>query len=297
VTTPDDVGWVDRDAYPFRSRHLDLPAGRMHYVDEGQGEPVVMVHGTPDWSFLWRHLIRCLAPGYRCVAMDHIGFGLSDKPASFGYRPEDHAENVRALIEHLGLRDLTLAVHDFGVPIGLAYAIARPDAVRRIVLLNGWCWSLEGDRRIRRIMRVMTSPLGWLLYTRLNFSVRVIMKQAFGDKAKLPPSVHRQYIAPFPTSCHRQGPWGMAKGILGSSAWYESLWARRDRIVGKPTLVLWGLKDPAFGRDYLARWRSVLTDAEVVTLPAAGHFPQEEEPDEICRSVTAFLRRPLASRA
>jgi haloalkane dehalogenase len=288
-------GWVDRQAYPFRSRFADLAAGRMHYVDEGQGHAVLMVHGTPDWSFLWRHLIRDLAPDFRCIAMDHLGFGLSDKPARFGYRPEDHAANLRALVERLGLRDLTLVVHDFGVPIGLAHAIERPEAVRRIVLLNGWMWSLADNRRIRRIMRVMTSPLGWLLYVHLNFSARVVLRQAFADKTKLTPAVHRQYLAPFPSPRHRRGPWGMAKAVLGSSAWYDSLWARRDRVAGKPALVLWGMKDPAFGPAELARWRSVLTDAEVVTLADAGHFPQEEEPEEVCRRVRAFLRRGLGA--
>jgi haloalkane dehalogenase len=285
-----DTSWVDRDEYPFPSRYLALEMGRMHYIDEGEGEPVVMVHGTPDWSFVWRHLIRRLSAHWRCVAMDHVGFGLSDKPPGWSYRPEDHARNVKALIEKLDLGEMTLVVHDFGVPIGLAYALERPENVKRLVLFNGWLWPLESDRAIKRVMRVMTSPLGWFLYTRMNFSAKVIMKRAMGDKSKLTPSIHRQYLAPFPTRRQRQGPWGMAKGVLGSSVWYEALWQQRHRIASKPALVLWGMRDPAFRPHQLARWQSFLPHAEIVTFPEAGHFVQEEESTEVCRRVEVFLK-------
>ena len=95
----------------------------MHYVDEGQGPPLVFVHGTPDWSFVWRHLIKALSPRYRCIAPDNLGFGLSDKPRDASYAPPEQAANLRQLIEHLGLRDITLVLHDFGGPFGLSYAI------------------------------------------------------------------------------------------------------------------------------------------------------------------------------
>src|SRR5262249_20412588 len=131
-----NTDWIDRTEYPFTSRYLDLDAGRMHYVDEGEGHPIVMVHGTPDWSFLYRHLIKPLSVGYRCIAPDHLGFGLSDKPIGWGYRPADHARNLRALIDHLGLERYTLVVHDFGGPIGLACAIERPEQVERLVISN-----------------------------------------------------------------------------------------------------------------------------------------------------------------
>ncbi len=102
-----------------------------------------MVHGTPTWSFMYRHLIRDLSPRYRCIAPDHLGFGLSDRPAGWSYRPEDQARNLARLIETLGLKDLTLVVHDFGGPIGLAYALDHPENVRRLVLFNTWMWSFR----------------------------------------------------------------------------------------------------------------------------------------------------------
>ena len=120
--------WLDRTAYPFEHRYLDVPAGRMHYIDEGSGDPVLFVHGTPSWSFEFRGLVRSLAPSRRCVAPDHLGFGLSSRPPTFPYTPEAHATTLDAFVDRLGLRSFTLVVHDFGGPIGLPSASA--DAMR-----------------------------------------------------------------------------------------------------------------------------------------------------------------------
>jgi haloalkane dehalogenase len=280
--------WVDRQSYPFESRYLDAGPGRMHYVDEGQGPVVVMVHGTPTWSFLYRHLIRELSQDHRVIAIDHLGFGLSDKPAHWSYRPEDHARNLEILIERLGLRDITLVVHDFGGPIGLAYATRHPDNVRALVLFNTWMWSLQGTAA-EKVSRLMGGLVGRFLYRRLNFSPRVLIKAAFGDKRKLTREVHRQYIEAFPDPAARQGPWVLARELIGSSSWYESLWECRALIVEKPALVLWGMKDPAFSKDALVRWKAVLTNARIIELPDSGHFVPEEAPEETARAIRLFL--------
>lgn len=122
-----ETPWLDRAEYPFAPHHFESGDGRMHYVDEGEGEPVVLVHGTPTWSFLYsRHRIRGLSRTRRVIAPGHLGFGLSEKPADALYRPEDHARRLEALLEHLGLEGITLVVHDFGGPIGLSYALRHP---------------------------------------------------------------------------------------------------------------------------------------------------------------------------
>jgi haloalkane dehalogenase len=280
--------WVDRNLYPFQSRYIDPGPGRMHYVDEGTGPVILMVHGTPTWSFLYRHLIRELLQNYRVIAIDHLGFGLSDKPPHWSYRPEDHARNLEVLIERLGLCDITLVVHDFGGPIGLAYATRHPDNVRALVLFNTWMWSLQGTAA-EKVSRLMGGPVGRFLYRRLNFSSRVLIKAAFSDKRKLTREVHRQYTAAFPAPAARQGPWVLARELIGSSSWYQGLWQCRQRIVEKPTLVLWGMRDPAFGSDALARWKAAFTNARIVELPNAGHFVQEEAPEEAARAIRTFL--------
>jgi haloalkane dehalogenase len=280
--------WLDRQAYPFAPHWLDRPEGRLHYVDEGQGSPVVMVHGIPTWSFLYRHLIRGLAPRYRCIAPDNLGFGLSDKPPGAGYRPVDHAARLAALIARLGLRDLTLVVHDFGGPIGLAYAVAHPENVRRLVLFNTWMWSFRDDREKARIGRLIASPLGRFLYLRLNLSARVIFRHGFADRSRFD-AVRAQYLGPMATTADRYPNWLMGRELLGSSDWYEGLWARRDRIRDLPALILWGMRDVAFREKELARWTELFTPARVVRLPDAGHAPQEESPPTALRELEAFL--------
>ena len=284
-----DTTWVNRIEYPFRSRFFDTDAGRMHYVDEGAGDPVVLVHGTPTWSFLYRHLIRGLSESQRVVAVDHLGFGLSDKPEGAPYRPEDHARRLAALIEQLGLRNLSLGVHDFGGPIGLAYAIEHPENVRRLVLFNSWMWSLRGDGSTERASRFLGGPIGRFLYKRLNFSPRVLIPALMGNKEKFSKAVHRQYIDVFPRARDRQAPWVFARELIGSSEWYERLWDRRDQIRDKPTLILWGMKDPAFTPAALARWLELFPHAEVVRFSEAGHFVPEEEGDAVVSQVAAFL--------
>jgi haloalkane dehalogenase len=164
--------WVDRTLYPYTPRAFATPEGTMRYVDVGCGPAVVLVHGTPTWSFLYRALIARLARSHRVVAVDHLGFGLSDKPADAGYRPEDHARRLAAVIGSLELSDVALVVHDFGGPIGLAYALQHPERVRQLVIFNSWLWSLEDDRRVVQGARLSAGPLGRFLYRRLNCSPR-----------------------------------------------------------------------------------------------------------------------------
>lgn len=282
--------WVDRREYPFEPRALDLGVGAMRYVDEGDGRPVVMVHGTPTWSFLYRHLVAALRDRHRCIAPDLLGFGLSDKPAGVSYRPGDQAWRLAELIETLGLKDLTLVVHDFGGPIGLAYAIAHPENVRSVVLFNTWMWSVADDRRLAWPARLLGSPAGRLLYERCGFSVNVLWAGAIRDRGRYTPAVHRHYARPLGTPAARRATWEYARELLGSSDWYEGLWRQRERLRRIPALLVWGLADPAFGR-FLPRWRAVFDDAEVLELPDAGHAPPEERAPELLPTLRRFLAR------
>jgi haloalkane dehalogenase len=279
--TMSSTDWIDRTEYPFTSHYLPLAEGRMHYLDEGTGSPIVMVHGTPDWSFGYRKLVQGFSPDFRCVVPDSLGFGLSDKPPEASYLPQRQAERLSRLIEHLDLKEITLVLHDFGGPIGLAYALEHPGNVRHLVLMNTWMWSLRGDPHFELFARLMWEPVGRFLYLRLNFSARVIMKQAFADKSKLPPQIHRQYIQALPTPDDRLATWAYARAVLGASDWYESLWERRARIREIPTLLLWGMRDIAFREKELTRLETVFAHARTVRFADAGHFLQEEKPEDL----------------
>ncbi len=289
--------WLDRAEYPFESRYLDLPDGRMHYVDEGEGQPIVFVHGMPTWSFLYRRMIRTLRANYRCVALDHLGFGLSGPSRSSAYKPADHARNLAALIEHLGLRDIVLVVHDFGGPIGLSYAIDHPEHVAAIALFNSWLWSLEAYPEAQQASKIIHGPLGKFLYTRLNISPRFLLKSVMGDKRKLTGEIHHHYTAPFPDAASRLPQWLLARELTDSGAWYDDLWRRRAALADIPALLLWGMRDPTFKERDLQRWQEFWSNAEVVRFPDAGHFVQEEAPNEASAALQTFLQTVTVAAA
>jgi pimeloyl-ACP methyl ester carboxylesterase len=285
--------WLDRSLYPFVSRYFDSVDGPIHYVDEGAGTSVVLVHGTPTWSFLYRHLITHLARRHRVIAVDHLGFGLSAKPAIAPYEPKDHTRRLVSLLDSLDISGATLVVHDFGGPIGLSAALARPQRIDRLVLFNTWMWSVNDDPNIARGARVAGSWLGRLLYRYLNFPVKVLMPKVMGDRSILSPEIHRHYAAPLATPDERMGAWACARALLEAGPWFEQLWARREHLRGMPMTLLWGLKDPTFGPSYLERWRREFPEAHVYTFPSSGHFV----PEEVAEEVSPLLERIVATRA
>lgn len=282
--------WLDRDAFPFTSRTFVHADGRMHYVDEGLGPAVLFVHGTPDWSFGYRQLIEAFRADHRCVAVDHLGFGLSDKPAVADLTVAAHARRLQDLIDHLSLKDLTLVVTDFGSGIGLQHALEHPGNVRRIVLYNTWMWSLNEDRRFRSPAAIARSWLGRMLYLHLGFSVNVMMPSAYGDRKMLTKAVHAHFKQALPDARARAGTHALAKEILDAGPFWAAQWSRTDRLRSIPTLLCWGMKDRLLPPDLLERWRRALPHAQVKEFPEAGHFVHEEAAGELAVTMRAFMR-------
>ena len=282
--------WLDRAAYPFASHVVALNPGRMHYVDEGHGPTILLVHGTPTWSFEYRHLIRALAGRARVIAPDHFGFGLSDRPAHFAYTPDAHAAALREFVERLDLRDITLVVHDYGGPIGLPLALDADSRVSRVVLLNTWMWPFDGDPDMQKKGRIAGGALGRWMYEHLNVSLRVVMPSAYGDRRKLTPAIRRQYLEVFTDKAARvQVLHALARALNGSRDYYARLWQDAGTLTRFPTLIVWGLKDSAFKPHQLAKWRALLPQATVVELRDAGHWPHEEEPEAVIQALKRFL--------
>jgi len=280
--------WVDRREYPFDSHYVNVDGGRMHYVDEGQGPPVVFVHGNPTWSFMFRNMIRDLSLKHRCIAMDHIGFGLSDKPEHFGYTPELHARNLAKLIEHLGIPRFTLVVHGSGGPIGMSYAVENAAHVTNVIVMNSWMWSLKENPQAKKYDRGVSNPFGRLNFMMSNPASLVISK-AIVDKLKFPDKIYEQYKKPFESSKERMGPYGLAKGMMGTSVWQHGLWARREVLADKPALIIWGMQDRLFTPDLLGRWQSIFPGAKVEKLPNCGHFVCEEGAKAVEAVVYMFM--------
>jgi haloalkane dehalogenase len=268
---------------------MSLPFGDIHYVDEGRGDPVLFSHGTPTWSFEWRHLIRALSATHRCIAPDHLGFGLSDRPREASYAPEAHAERFAQFVDALGLDAYTLVVHDYGGPIALPVALDDRRRVRRLVIVNTWMWPLDDDPDMRRAARIAGGRIGKLLYRWANLSLRVIMPAAYADRRRLTPAIHAQYLAPFGDRWSRGAVlWPLARALLGSTAYYDALYQQRDRLRGIRALVVWGTRDAAFKPHHLVRWRAMLPHARALELPT-GHWPHEEDPESVAAAVRDFL--------
>ncbi len=285
-----DSSWLDRRSYPFSSRYQPLQAGDMHYVDEGAGEVVLLVHGTPTWSFEYRHVISALSKRHRCIAPDHLGFGLSERPAGFAYTPEAHAAALREFVERLGLDRFTLVVHDFGGPIALPLALQEGSSVRKLVIMNSFAWPLDDDPSVARPAKLIGGAAGRWLYKYADIEFRLIMPAAYGDRRKLTKAIHGQYSQVF-RDRHARGQvlHTLATSLLGSRDHYASLLDRMATLQALPVLIVWGMKDSFFKPHYLARWQALLPNAATVTLEHAGHWPHEEEPAGVVEALERFL--------
>jgi haloalkane dehalogenase len=277
--------------YPFESRWFDSEVGPVHYIDEGDGPTVLLMHGNPDWSFLYRKIIVALGPEVRCVAPDYPGFGLSVHPDGYRYTPAEHAKVVLELVESLDLTDMVVMGQDWGGPIGMDVASRSPERVKGLVMGNTWFWPLE-DRITKAFSRAMGSPpLQWLITNR-NFFVTGLMKRSLRVKLSDMEFAHYTDVVPTPES--REGIAVFPKEILGSRPWLTELEQRvAQTLRGKPASFVFGKKDPALASDAtIARWREEFPDAECVELPDAGHYIQEDDPD----ACVAAIREVLAAQ-
>lgn len=285
-----DFSWLDRNEYPFAAHFHHVKDQQLHYIDEGRGEAIVFVHGTPSWSFDFRHLVKGLRTEYRCIAIDHIGFGLSDKPENYDYTTQRHAQTLTDFLLAKDLSGITLVLHDFGGPIGFDFALRYPERIRRIVILNSWLWSSENDPEFNKTKRILNSPLLPFLYKYLNFSARFILPKSFGEK-KPGRAVRKHYTKPFADRTQRSGTLAFAHSLLNDQSWFESLWQRRSVLADKPVCLIWGMKDPVIRPHNLEKFIEGFPGAQVHRLPSCGHFPQEEEPATTLNAVRAFLKQ------
>lgn len=281
--------WLNIVQYPYRTREFDTGDGWISYVDEGRGRPLVFVHGAPTWSYLWRHLIRGLAPWYRCIAPDHLGFGLSQKPERMDYTPQAQAERLERLMLQLDLRDVTLVLHDSGGPIGLNFALNYPGRVREIVLFNSWMWGLQENRAAMKLATLVGNPFNRFYYRVLHASPSFIMPALFADRHRIPRATQTQYLEPFRAFHERRALYEMIEGLKRSRAWFDDLWDRRFIIENKRFLFLWGTKDPMFPIDYLHRFERAFTHHHTVEFPWVGRFVPEEAAKAAVQEIRWFL--------
>jgi haloalkane dehalogenase len=270
----------------------------MHYLDEGAGPPIVMVHGNPTWSFFYRDLVRRLRDRYRCIVPDHIGCGLSDTPPAdrYPYSLERRIADITDLIDHLGLgRDITLVVHDWGGMIGLGWATRFPVRVKRLVILNTAAFHLPAGKPLPWSLWFGRSPLGPVLIRGLNLFCRLAV-DGWATVRMLSPGVKRMYLAPYDSWCNRIAVLRFVQTIpiKASDAGYDIVTETQENLSvfrDRPVLVCWGMKDFVFDADFLAEWQKQLPAAEVHRYENAGHYVLEDAGEDVGARLEEFLAR------
>jgi len=286
------------------SRRFDRGGGiRMHWVEEGSGDPVVMVHGNPTWSFYYRSLVAALRDRHRCIVPDHVGMGLSDKPkdGDYLYTLKTRVDDLEALLEHAGATErVTLVVHDWGGMIGMAWAARHPERVARLVILNTAAFRLPPGKALpRELWWVRKTPFGPFFVRGLNHFVEGSVRRC--TVKPLAMEVVERYRMPFRSWSDRRAVLRFVQDIPlghGDPAWatMEETEKSLEGFRSLPMLICWGMKDFVFDGDFLAEWERRFPDAEVHRFHDAGHFVLEDAGAAIVPLVRDFLQRhPLAS--
>lgn len=285
-------------AFPARPRSVSLNGLRYAYVDEGSGPPVVLVHGNPSWSYHFRSLLERLpAAGHRAIAPDHIGMGRSAKPAASDY-PHTLTRRVADFTAFLAQvvpnGPVTLVVHDWGGAVALAWAVAHPERVERLVLLNTAAFPLPGGKRLPLVLRAVRTAPGALAVRHLNaFALGATW---LGVRRRMSSAVRRGYLAPYDRPAHRVAVVEFVRDIPVSprDPAYAPLHDTGQRLPvlrDKPVLICWGMRDFVLDGDILARWLELFPEAEVHRFADAGHYVLEDETAAIGDLVVDFLRR------
>jgi len=281
------------------ARFLDIQGFRLSYIDEGAGDPIVMLHGNPTWSFYYRNLASALRDDYRVIVPDHIGCGLSDKPdvRQYPYTLERRAQDLDDLLERLGVREnVTLVLHDWGGMIGMAWANRRPERVKRLVVLNTAAFHMPAGKRLPWSLWLCRNPLtGPFLVRGLNAFSRAAVRWCV-TRRPLSPEARAGYLAPYDSWRNRVAVLRFVQDIpvRAGDPGYDLVSEVQDglqRFRDVPMLICWGEKDFVFDRHFLEEWRRRFPSAEVHAFADAGHFVLEDAGEEIIPLVRDFLKR------
>jgi cis-3-alkyl-4-acyloxetan-2-one decarboxylase len=282
------------------SKSATLGVLRLHYLDSGAGPPVVMVHGNPNWVYYWRNLIPALADCFRCLAIDHIGCGLSDKPGEdrYPFTLARRIDDLAAWLEQLGVREnVHLVAHDWGGMIACGYATRFPERVAKLVMLNTAAFPLPATARIPWQLRLARTPLlGAILLRGFNAFSRGAV-QSCVTRRPMPPEVARAYCAPYDSWAHRLAVHRFVQDIPlkpGDRSWETVAQVARDlpKLAAKPLLLGWGERDFVFNDHFLQEWLKRFPTAELQRYPDCGHYVLEDAAEDLIPAIREFLLRP-----
>ena len=278
-----------KNEYPFTPHYHQVGKEKLHYVDEGQGEVMLMLHGNPTWSFFYRNVAKHFAKTHRVIVPDHMGCGLSDKPQDYEYTLKNHIQNTLALVDKLGLKDITLLVHDWGGAIGMGVATARPELIKRLIIMNTAAFrSMEIPTRIN----ILRNPVGeWFIRTFNGFAGPAT---TMAVTKKLSPLVKKGFTLPYDNFETRIATAKFVRDIPMSPdhPTYKTLSNIEDKLptLKVPTLLLWGEKDFCFTMNFQKRWMDFFPHAQVVTYSDAGHYLLEDKKNEVIAEIERFIK-------
>lgn len=278
--------------YPFQSNYHTVGTHRIHYVDEGQGDVIVMVHGNPTWSYYYRKLIRSLSKKHRVVAIDHLGCGLSDKPQNYNYCLQNHIDNLDSLLRHLNVKTFSLVVHDWGGAIGMGVAAKHPESLIRAMVLN--TAAFRSQRIPLRISVCRWPIIGEPLVRALNGFAGPAVFMAVSNRMEK--EVARAFLAPYDSWHNRVAVSAFVKDIpltpnhpsystlCGVEQGLEKLQKRQ-----LPMLICWGGKDFCFNRHFYDEWRERFPQAEAHFFEKSGHYILEDSFEAITPLADRFF--------
>ncbi|MDT8389523.1 MAG: alpha/beta fold hydrolase [Lentisphaeria bacterium] len=283
-----------RSLYPFQSHYFRVDGGDIHYVDEGEGRPVVMFHGNPTWSFMYRDMIkRVVADGGRAIAIDNLGCGLSDKPRKYPYRLQNHIANAEALLESLELSEMDIIAHDWGGAIGFGYAVRHPEKIRRMAAMN--TAAFLSNHCPWRIRACKLPLFGSLAVRGFNAFAGAAVTMATTRPGGLEKQVKAGYLAPYDSFSTRIATLRFVQDIPLTPrhpTWPTILEIenRLPSLKTKPLSLCWGMRDFCFTPEFLDRWLAFFPAAQVRRFPACGHYLLEDAGDDVVREIAGFFR-------
>ncbi len=276
--------------YPFKSHFLQLGDHSLHFVDEGQGQPILMLHGNPTWSFYYRNLIKTFSEKYRTVVPDHMGCGLSDKPQTYDYSLETHIQNAYQLIKFLDLKKIILIVHDWGGAIGFGLATRYPDLFEKIIILNTAAYPSEHIPQ--RINLLRQGKIGEWLTRKLNLFAWPATFMT--TKKKLPEIIKKGYLLPYDSWENRVAVARFVQDIPMEKEHktYEVLSTIESKLkdLPHPKLILWGGKDFCFNKHFFEKWVEIYPDANAHWYANAGHYVLEDALEEVSSEIWNFIK-------
>jgi cis-3-alkyl-4-acyloxetan-2-one decarboxylase len=282
--------------YPFKSHEIRVNGWRYHYLDEGAGPALVLVHGNPTWSFMWRNIVLALREKFRLIVPDHIGCGLSDKPdpGQYSYRLAQRVADLGRLIEHLDLQHITLVAHDWGGAIGMGAAVAAPGRFDRFALMNTAAFLAPScPFRIRLCHLPIIGQVG---VQGLNLFVKMALDQAVAKHDRMTPAVRAGMMAPYDSWANRTAVYRFVCDIPlhAKHPTYQTLLNIEKGLAqfsGRPICLIWGMQDWCFTPAFLERFLEIFPRAEVHRIPDAAHYVVEDAHEQIVSILEKFVPR------